>query len=91
MGSAHFTLFTKKKNNPKVMTLPPTSLHFLQHVLPAHLQVMLWKAADQQGPPEESADITNFGQKIRDDIPVPVIAEGDPAPPGLVEVIQCLV
>ena len=37
----------------------------------AHLQTMLWKAADHQGPPNESADITHFGWEIRDDIPIP--------------------
>jgi len=34
-------------------------------------------------------DITNFGWKICNDIPVPVIAGGDPAPLELVEVIRC--
>ena len=34
----------------------------------AHLQVMLWKAAD------ESNDITNFGWVIQDTIPIPAIA-----------------
>jgi hypothetical protein len=42
--------------------------------LRAHLQVMLWKTAYQQGPPDESADIiTPFWWEIRDGIPVPVI------------------
>ena len=41
------------------------------------------------GPPDESADITHFGWEIRDGIPIPVIAQGDPAPPELINVIQC--
>ena len=45
---------------------------------------MLLKAADHQGPPIES--ITHFGWEIRDDIPIPVIAQGDPE---LIDVIQC--
>ena len=89
MESARFKLFTKKKKSPKVMALPPTSANLLQHVLRAHLQTMLWKAADHQGPPDESADITHFGWEIRDGIPIPVIAQGDPAPPELIDVIQC--
>jgi hypothetical protein len=89
MESARFTLFTKKKKSPKVMALPPKSTNLLQHVLQAHLQVMLWKAADHQAPPDESADITHFGWEIRDGIPVPLIAQGDPAPPELIDVIQC--
>ena len=89
MESARFSLFTKKKKNPKVMALPPTSANLLQHILRAHLQVMLWKAANCQGPPDESTNITLYGWEVRDDIPVPVIAAGDPAPPELLDVIRC--
>ena len=44
-------------------------------MLRAHLQVMLWKAAD------ESNDITNFGWVIQDTIPIPAVAQGAPVPP----------
>ena len=43
------------------MALPPTSVNLLQHTLQAHLQVMLWKAEDQQAPPAESNYITQIG------------------------------
>ena len=43
------------------MTLPPTSANLLQHMLRAHLQIMLWKAANCEGTAGESRDITNFG------------------------------
>lgn len=89
MESARFTIFTKNKKSPKLMSLPPTTPNLLQHVLRAHLQVMLWKAANNQTPPDESADITKFGWKIQDNIPVPVIAEGEPVPPKLFNVIRC--
>lgn len=89
MESARFTLFTRKKKSPKIMALPPTSTNLLQHVLRAHLQVMLWKSADHQGPPDESADITHFGWDIQDSIPIPVLAQGAPAPPELIDVIRC--
>ena len=81
MESARFILFTKKKKSPKIMALPPTSVNLLQHVLRAHLQVMLWKAADCEAPPNESTDITLFGWIIQDNIPVPAVAQGAPAPP----------
>ena len=45
-----------QKKTPKVMALPPTSANLLQLALRAHLQTMLWKEADHQGPPNESAD-----------------------------------
>ncbi len=87
--SARYTLFTKNKKSPKVSILPPTSPNLLQHALRAHLQVMLWKAADQLAPPTESADITQFGWEYRDCIPVPVVANCDPAPPQLIDIIKC--
>ena len=51
--------------------------------------MMLWKAADHQAPPGESADITKFGWEIHDSVPIPIIAKGDPAPPELIDVIRC--
>ena len=61
MESARFSLFTKKKKNPKVTSLPPTYDNLMLHVLRSHLQVMLWKAAQKSAPPEESSDISRFG------------------------------
>ena len=87
--SARFTLYTRNKKSPKVKALPPTSPNLFLHVLRAHLQTTLWKAADQQSPPDESMYITDFGWKIRDDVPVPAVAERDPAPPQLSDVINC--
>ena len=45
------------------MVLPPNSVNILQ--LRAHLQVMLCKAADCEGPPCDSRDITNFEWHFR--------------------------
>ena len=45
--SASVTLYTRNKKSPKVKALPPTSPNLFLHVLRAHLQTMLWKAADQ--------------------------------------------
>ena len=71
------------------MALQPTSANLLQHVLRTHLQMMLWKSANHHAPPEESINITNFGWEFKDDIPIPVIAHGDPAPSELIDVIKC--
>ena len=71
------------------MALPPTSANLLQHMLGAHLQIMLWKAADCEGTAGESKDITNCRWKFRIKIYIPVIAEGNPAPPELLDLIQC--
>ena len=65
MVFALFKLITKKKKQPKVMALPPTTANLLQHILFAYLQAMLWKAADFQGPSDESRDITNLRWKFQ--------------------------
>ena len=62
--------------------IPSTSANPLQHVLRAHLQVMLWTA-------DESNDITNLGWVIQDTIPIPGVAQGAPVPPELLDVIKC--
>ena len=60
MESTCYNILTEKKTNPKVMALTPTAANFLQHMLCAHLQIMLWKAADCGGTAGESRDITKF-------------------------------
>ena len=50
LESARFKQFTIKKKSPKVMALPPTSSNLLHHVLRVHLQVMPWKACNQNAP-----------------------------------------
>ena len=89
MEAARFNIFSKNKKSPKIMALPPTSPNLRQHALKSHLQVMLWKAADQQAPPAESDNIIHFGWEVKDCIPIPVVAVSDPAPPELVDVIKC--
>ena len=85
MESALFMKFTKKKKSHIIQAFPPTSSNLLLHVLRAHL----WKAADQQVPPDEAADITRFGWDILDGVPFPVLAHGDLGPPQLSDVISC--
>ena len=63
MASARFTMFTKKKKSPKIQALPPTSSNLLLHVLRAHLQVMLWKAADQQDPMNMPISLSSDGDE----------------------------
>ena len=69
------------------MLLPPTDTNLYLHVRRAHLQMLLWKAADQQGPPDVS--IAEYGWKIDDGITCPSIVSGPPGPPLLMNVISC--
>ena len=69
------------------MSLPPTDLNLFLHVKRAHLQMLLWKAADQLGPPDVS--ITEYGWEIQDGLICPSIYSGPPGPPLLMNVISC--
>ena len=51
MTQARYNLYTRKQGKPmRIMSLPPTDLHLFLHVKRAHLQMILWKAADQLVP-----------------------------------------
>ena len=50
---------------------------------------MVSKASDQQAPPDESADITQFGLETLGGVSVHVIAQTDLGPPYLCVVIHC--
>ena len=71
----------------RMMTLPPTETNLCLYVRRSHLQTMLWKAADQQGPP--NVDITKFGWEVTEGIPSLCIATGLHAPQCLIDVINC--
>ena len=61
--------------------------NLLLHMLRAHHQTMLWKAADKQIAP--AIVITDFGWEMLNSIPSPVITSEPPAPPELMKVISC--
>ena len=52
MNTARYMIYTKKKGKPPlVKSLPPTDKNLLLHMLRAHCQALLWKAADKQNAP----------------------------------------
>lgn len=88
MSEARYKMYSRKKGKPmRIMALPPTESNLLFHVRRAHLQMILWKAADQQSPPQ--LDITQFGWEMKDGILSPSFDTGPAAPPGLIDVISC--
>ena len=78
MASARYALYTKRTTGKVVCvkSLPPTDVNLSYHILRAHYQVMLWKAADQQ-------------TAVAGCVPTPRIARGPAAPPALMDVINC--
>lgn len=88
MNAAHYSIYTGKKGKPvRIMDLPPTDANVCLYVQRGHLEMILWKAADQPGPP--TVDIGKFGWHEKDGIPSPTFAADPPAPPGLIDVLSC--
>ena len=69
------------KNQTKIMILPKQYAYLYNHVLQTHLQVILWKVADQQVPQDFD------GIKICFTVPVTTIY--DLSHPKLIDVNQC--
>ena len=88
MTQARYNLYTRKQGTPmRIMSLPPTDLNLFLHVKRTHLEMLLWKAADQLGPPDVS--ITEYGWEIQDGLICPSIYSGPPGPPLLMSEISC--
>ncbi len=90
MNEARHSFYKKKKKPPSLKKLPPTDLNLMLHTLRAHLQVLLWKAADKSDPPAITQDITKFGWQVTDNGVMPVIADQPVAPPQLLDIISCM-
>ena len=54
-----YNIFSQKKDPPKIKSLPPTDEAAVQHIKRAHLQTIIWDAADQINSPY--VDDINFG------------------------------
>ena len=90
MIQARYNMYTRKQAKPlRIMLLPPTDTNLYLHVRPAHLQMLLWKAADQQGPPD--VYIADYGWKIDNGITCSSTDSGPPGPPLLMNVIAAAV
>ena len=87
MNTLRPTIFTSEKDTSKIQTLPPTDDALKELIKCAHLQTMIWKAADQPRPPDIT--ITDFGWDIVDGIPNPRSGVSEVAPADLMKVIAC--
>ena len=84
MNQLRHTIFISKTNTPKIKTLPPTDSALDEHLNRAHLQTMVWKAADQLEPPD--LNIANLGWDVITGIPKPCTWVFEVAPPELMKV-----
>ena len=56
----------KKRDPPKIKSLPPTRECAVEHIKRARLLVLLWRAADKKTPPVCTDDVSLFGWIIED-------------------------
>ena len=89
MNDARAHFYRGRKKHPPLKKLPPTDANLQLHVLRAHLQMLLWKAADQHDPPEEAGNIVNFGWSIEGSTVTPAISTEPVAPQALLDVVSC--
>ena len=89
MNKARVQLYRGRKKPPPLKKLPPTDANLQLHVLRAHLQMCLWKAADQRDPPEDTRHISNFGWKVKGCTVTPAVSTGPVAPQDLLDVVSC--
>ena len=89
MNEARARFYRSRKKPPPLKKLPPTDDNLQMHVLRAHLQMLLWKAADQHDPPEEAREISNFGWSIEGSTITPTISTAPVAPKELLDVVSC--
>lgn len=87
LANLRYSIFSKKKEPPKVKSLPPTDDAAVQHIRRARLQVLIWRAADQMAPPD--TDITQYGWKIENNMLTPVAGTSAIAPPSVLQSIAC--
>ena len=93
LDAARYDIYRKRKRPPALKTLPPTERNMHLHGRRAHLQVLLWKAADQADPP--AVDITLFGWdkkmglKEGEELIMPTQDSSPVVPLALLDVVSC--
>ena len=90
LNIAKYKIYMSRKKPPPLKKLPPTDSKLQLHVLRAHLQIMLWKAADQRHPPFDARDIRRFGWYVTEGATVtPSVSNVPVALHGLLVVVSC--
>ncbi|KAG7157884.1 hypothetical protein Hamer_G026018 [Homarus americanus] len=80
MTAAGYEIFYKRNSPPALKSLPPTDRNLAFHIQRAHLQMMLWMAADKAGPP--AVQITDYGWEVHENGHVIPVLSKEPIVPG---------
>ena len=90
LNTARYKMYMSRKRPPPLKKLPPTDNNLQLYVLRAHLQIMLWKAADKRHPPVDARDIRRFGWDVKEGgVVTPYVSNAPVAPHGLLDVVSC--
>ena len=90
MNEARDDIYRRRKKPPELKKLPPTDANVMIHTKRAHLQMMLWKAADKVKAPTETRDIKNYGWLITyGRSVVPIVSTRAMAPVHLLGITSC--
>ncbi|KAK2160229.1 hypothetical protein NP493_1659g00004 [Ridgeia piscesae] len=89
MNDARAHFYRGHNKPPQLKKLPPTDANLLLHVLRAHLQMLLRKAAEQRDPHVEAINIANFGWNIEGSVITPAVSTAPVAPQALLDIISC--
>ena len=90
LNTARYKMFMSRKKPPPLKKLPPTDSNLNPHMLRAHLQMMLLKAADQGNPPLDPRDIHRFGWDVKEGgVVTPSVSNAPVALHGLLDVVRC--
>ena len=88
LNAARHDIYRKRKNPPPLKSLPPTDANLALHVQRAHLQMLLWKAADKSDPPD--IQLTDYGWEVKEHEHVmPAVSREPAAPSKFMDVISC--
>ena len=87
MNHHRHSIFVSTKNTPTIKRLPHNDLALNEHIKRAHLQNMLWKAADKDEPAVVS--ISEFGWDVIEGVPTPRTGASQCAPPELMKFVAC--
>ena len=87
MNALRYNIFSTRLKVPSLMSLPPTDDSLAQHLKRAHIQAMLWQAADRNQPP--NVCLCDYGLEMSGGTPSPVRASKPVGPPELTKVIAC--
>ncbi|KAK2190381.1 hypothetical protein NP493_82g02018 [Ridgeia piscesae] len=89
MNDARAHSYRYHKKPTPLKTLPSIDANLQLQVLRAHLQMLLWKAADQRDPSEEARNIANFGWNIEGSAITPAVSTAPVAPQALLDAVSC--